>query len=163
MYELSKVPTKQMKVRAGNKETLYDEDGNEAGSKDFYKYVEYDPASYTKVFHDNVREFYPLKESSFKVFFYMTKLLKPHKLEFTFYRDECAKEVGISETTIYRALAELIQYDFIAKTKRDEKFFINPTLWFNGDRVRFIKEFRPIMKKRGNKDVQLEGQQKLPV
>jgi len=123
MYELSKVHLKTKKVKLDN-ERLTDDDGQAIATKEIYKYQEYDPTSYTKVFHENIKEFYPLKDSSFKVFFYMTRMLKPNKIQVNFYRDECSKEIGLSEATIYRALAELVRYDFIARTTKDHLFFI---------------------------------------
>jgi len=142
MHDLSKVNLKTKKIRL-NGDRYVNDDGINLVTKDIYKIEEYDPTKYTKVFHENMKEFYPLKDSSFKVFLYMTKLLKPNKIEVTFYREECVEEVGISETTVYRALAQLVEHDFIARTRKDHLFYINPNLFFNGDRVRFIKEFRP--------------------
>lgn len=156
MIELSKTPLRTKKIKMKG-ERLTDDFGEAVGTKDIYKLQEYDPTSYTKVFHENVKEFYQLKDSSFKVFFYMTKILKPNQLKVTFYREECSESIGVSETTIYRALAELVKNDFIARTTKDHLFFINPNLFFNGDRVRFIKEFRP----KSRKNRQLKGQEEL--
>ena len=140
---LSNVPTGQMKKRIGRKQ-LFDEKGTPVKfEKSLYQIISYDKDSYTKVFQRNVKEFYNLKDSSFKVFFYITQALKPKKIVVNLYKDECCKEIGISTATFYRALVELIENDFIAKSTRDHIFFINPNLFFNGDRMAFIKIYQP--------------------
>lgn len=51
-----------------------------------------------------------------------------------------AKPVG--RTTFYRCVNEMISKGFIAPaTDSRDLFFINPNLFFNGDRVRLVKEY----------------------
>jgi|TARA_R110002020_G_C16308727_1_gene773648 hypothetical protein len=65
-----------------------------------------------------------------------------------------------SSATYYRALEELIKKGFIAPSTNPPLYFINPAIFFNGDRVRFVTEIR---RKRNTKREQLEeaGQQAL--
>lgn len=65
-----------------------------------------------------------------------------------------------SSATYYRAIEELIQKGFIAPSTRMGLFFINPAIFFNGDRVQFVSEIR---RKRQSKREALEaaGQQSL--
>lgn len=67
-----------------------------------------------------------------------------------------------SSATYYRAMEELIAKGFIAPTTNPPLFFINPAIFFNGDRIRFVTELR---RKRVSKQDQLEaqGQQALPL
>lgn len=68
------------------------------------------------------------------------------------------KEYGMkppSGATYYRAMEELIAKGFIAPSTKTGLFYINPAIFFNGDRVRFITEIR---KKRTSKREQLEAQ-----
>jgi len=67
-----------------------------------------------------------------------------------------------SSATYYRAMEELIEKGFIAPTTNPPLFFINPAIFFNGDRVRFVTEIR---RKKMTKQEQLEraGQQALPL
>ncbi|WP_108503577.1 hypothetical protein [Paracoccus indicus] len=77
---------------------------------------------------------------------------------------EAMEKTGIkppTTATYYRALDELIRKGFIAPSTQTPLFYINPAIFFNGDRVRFVTEIR---NKRTNKAETLEkrGQQALP-
>ena len=48
----------------------------------------------------------------------------------------------ISKASYYNAMRELIQKGFIAESTNPNLYWINPALFFNGDRVRFVKEYR---------------------
>lgn len=67
-----------------------------------------------------------------------------------------------SGATYYRAMEELISKGFIAPTTNPPLFFINPAIFFNGDRVRFVTEIR---RKKMTRQDQLEqaGQKALPL
>ena len=47
-----------------------------------------------------------------------------------------------SRATYKRALDEMIRKGFLAYSTRPGLFFINPAIFFNGDRVRFVEEVR---------------------
>lgn len=48
----------------------------------------------------------------------------------------------MSKPTFYRCLGEMIDKSFIAPTTDSrDLFYINPSLFFNGDRVRLVKEY----------------------
>lgn len=75
------------------------------------------------------------------------------------------KENGLkppSPASYYRAMEELISKGFIAPSTKPGLFFINPAIFFNGDRVKFVKEIR---KQKMTKLERLEdaGQQRLPL
>jgi len=53
-----------------------------------------------------------------------------------------AVEFKISKAAYYRGLDELVAKRFIAKSKTTALFFINPAIFFNGDRARFVREYR---------------------
>lgn len=65
-----------------------------------------------------------------------------------------------SSATYYRAMEELILKGFIAPSTKMPLYFINPAIFFNGDRVRFVTEIR---RKKMSRQEELEkrGQQKL--
>lgn len=67
-----------------------------------------------------------------------------------------------SSATYYRAMEELIEKGFVAPSTNPPLFFINPAIFFNGDRVRFVTE---IKRKKMTRQEQLEkqGQQALPL
>jgi len=58
-----------------------------------------------------------------------------------------------SAATYYRSIDELIAKGFIAPSTNTPLYYINPAIFFNGDRVRFVTEIR---RKRSTKREQLE-------
>ena len=52
------------------------------------------------------------------------------------------KDEPMSKASFHRAVRELIDKKFIAETMLGGLYFINPNLFFNGDRVRFMTEIR---------------------
>lgn len=67
-----------------------------------------------------------------------------------------------SSATYYRAMEELILKGFVAPSANPPLFYINPAIFFNGDRVRFVTEIR---KKKMSSQEKLEqaGQAALPL
>ena len=51
------------------------------------------------------------------------------------------RDVGMSEKTFQRGLKELLAKGFLAP-KSSSVFWVNPALFFKGDRVLFVKEYR---------------------
>lgn len=66
-----------------------------------------------------------------------------------------------ARTTYLTALAELVEKGFVAPSVDANLFFINPAIFFNGDRVRFVTEIR----RKRSKQEKLEdlGQQRLDI
>jgi len=67
-----------------------------------------------------------------------------------------------SSASYYRSMEELITKGFIAPSEDTPLYYINPAIFFNGDRMRFVTEIR---RKRMTKSEQLEsaGQKALPL
>jgi hypothetical protein len=66
-----------------------------------------------------------------------------------------------AKATFFSAMAELTEKGFVAPSVDTNLWFINPAIFFNGDRVKFVTELR---RKRASKSQELEaaGQQALP-
>lgn len=47
----------------------------------------------------------------------------------------------ISSASFYRAMKELVEKLFVAETIEPNWYFINPSLFFNGDRIEFLTQF----------------------
>lgn len=48
----------------------------------------------------------------------------------------------ISSASYYRAMKELVEKLFLAETEEPNLYFINPQLFFNGDRIEFLTQFQ---------------------
>lgn len=123
--------------------------GEVEGVQNFTKYVEVDNEQFSKLFLGNIQNFFDLGKTTIKVFCYIQTKLKPNSDQFIFYLDECKEYTKLSSASVYKGLAELLKNEFIARGKKDIVYYINPMIFFNGDRVVFAKAIR---KKKGIKE-----------
>lgn len=128
----------------------YDENTGEIlGHTQFIRQIEVDEEQFAKVYLSNFSAFFDLNTQAIKVFGYILTQLIPNKDEFFFDRDECIQYTGYkSDTSIFQGLSSLLSSEIIARGKFDNKYFINPMITFNGNRVTFAKTY---VKKQKNK------------
>ncbi len=65
-------------------------------------------------------------------------------------------DLKISRASFQRAMKEMLAKGFIAESENQNFYWINPHLFFNGDRMVFINEYRKDQKKSKPKAEQLE-------
>lgn len=118
-----------------------DNDGEILGHTTFIRQIEVDEQQFTKFYLSNFSSFFDVSNSSMRVFGYILKQLKPKNDKFYFMIEDCIEETNYSKPTIYKALAELIAMEIIARGPHDIIYFINPMVVFNGDRVTFAKTY----------------------
>lgn len=119
-----------------------DKDNNILGHTSFIRQIEVDEEQFTKVYLSNFSAFFDLKPQAIKVFGYIMTQLIPNKDEFLFDREECMEYTGYkSDKSIFIGLANLLQNSIIARGNKDYKYFINPMVAFNGDRITFAKTY----------------------
>lgn len=102
-----------------------------------------DKHTYTKMFGGMIKELFNLSPRGVKVFGYITTITKPNKdvvmfdmeeaLEYTLYK---------KEQSVLHGLEELLNHGIIARTKKHYKYFINPNLFFNGNRLTLIRQYQ---------------------
>lgn len=114
-----------------------------------------DTEQFVKIFTQNLRVFFDLTSPTMKLLQVLlaqvqrtpnsdrVMLSMPIMLD---YFTETAQP-SLSKASFHRAVKELLVKEFIAATALPGLFFINPNLFFNGDRVRFVNE---VKRKRGN-------------
>jgi hypothetical protein len=111
---------------------------------------ERDDAEFVKVFAAGVAASYELTKTAQRVFQVvldqyqrtpMSRGFADHVNLFWFDDGIDGRSVDMSEYTFKRGLRELIDKAFIAP-KDSASFWTNPALFFKGDRVMFIKEYR---------------------
>lgn len=109
----------------------------------FIKETIVDSSHFIKVYADNLKPYFQLNSSSIKVLMYLFNSLKVNNDRIIFDMDECKQYTKIkSNNTIFYSLAKLCQTEFIARTKHPNIYFINPLIFFNGDRVAFIQAYK---------------------
>lgn len=128
-----------------------------------------DEEKFVKLYTDELRHFFNLKPSTQRVLqVVLVELQKrkdkdsiyldyKHSMEyFTKEKNADDKKTSMSRATFHNCVKELIENDFIAESTYQNQYFINPRLFYNGSRLRLVREFR--VKK--NKE---EQQQELPL
>lgn len=135
---------------------VVDENGEVTGHTQFLQLVEVDEQKFAKVYLSQFEAFWELTKPAIRVFGYIMQVVKPNSDRFIFKIDEAKKYADYkNDSSIFSGLACLIEQGIIARTKYDFEYFINPLIFFNGDRVTFAKMF---IKK---KEEQIEGKKQV--
>jgi hypothetical protein len=108
-----------------------------------------DKDEFVKLYTKNIKAIFDLKPTTQKVLQYLMQELQKTPNADAIYlawlgADEYFSEVEIkvSRASFHRAMNELLNKKFIAESKMSNMYWFNPHLFFNGDRMTFINEFR---------------------
>ena len=109
-----------------------------------------DNEQFVKIFTSNLKQFFNLKPTTYRMVQVLLHQLGRARDRDTVYLNVSVAEQyfistdqnPISKASYYNAMRELIQKGFIAESTNPNLYWINPALFFNGDRVRFVKEYR---------------------
>lgn len=145
------ITTKRRYVRSGRADELMSTSTGELTAiSTIHMVEEKDDAEFVKVFAAGVAAGYDLTKTAQRVFQVvldqyqrtpMTRGFADHVNLFWFDDGIDGRSVGMSEYTFKRGLRELIDKSFL-HPKDSASFWTNPALFFKGDRVMFIKEYR---------------------
>lgn len=114
--------------------------GEVHGSTVFAINEKVDKEEFTKIYRKGLAGMFGLSRAGIKVFAFIATIVKPNKDMIYFEIKDCKKFTGYkSHQPINTGLSELIESKFIARTDAPYRYFINPTMFFNGSRVAFIK------------------------
>ena len=117
-------------------------EGELVGHTSFIQQIEVDEQQFTKIYLSQFSAFFELNSQSIKVFGYIMTKLMPKQDFFIFDLEECLEYTGYkSGQSVYNGLSGLIGSSIIARGKKDYLYFINPMVFFNGDRVTFAKTY----------------------
>ncbi len=116
--------------------------GEVIGHTNFVRYVELDEEKFAKIYLSQFTAFWDLTKTAIRVFGYVINNLIPNKdvvyidiqevMQVTKYKEE---------KSVYKGLAELVNAGMIARSKNHMKYFINPMIFFNGDRVTYATTY----------------------
>ena len=116
--------------------------GELLGHTQFIRQIEVDEEQFAKLYLSNFSSFFKLKPASIKVFGYILNNLLPNKDFFYFNREDCMIYTGYkSDVSVFKGLAELVGSEIIARGKTDYIYYINPLVFFNGNRISFTKTY----------------------
>ena len=105
-----------------------------------------DAEHFVNIFVNEIHAIFDLGKAAQKVFAYMLARIKYYDL-LHFDIENCLIETGYkSRPPIFSAIGELLEKQFIAKTKNQFVYWINPKLFYKGDRLVVIREYRKTKK-----------------
>lgn len=119
--------------------TIISRDGESVGESRFFRYKKYDPEQFAKIFVSRVSAMWDMPKPASRVFSYVLSMLPKDKD--TIYMDiNGAKKFTKygNDTSVWNGIKWLMENDFLAKSDRTNIYFINPTIFFNGDRAAFV-------------------------
>ena len=151
LVEAQQVRVKRRVVRTGKSEELVSgATGEVRAVSAIHQVEERDDAEFVKVFAAGVAAAFELNRTTYRVFQAvlqeyertpMTRGFADTVELFWFGGGLSGRDVGMSEKTFQRGLKELLAKGFLAP-KSSSVFWVNPALFFKGDRVLFVKEYR---------------------
>jgi hypothetical protein len=169
LIEPAEITVKKKFVRSGlaAKTLVNAETGEVEAASVIHQVEEKDDEHFVKVFAAGVAASYELNRTSSRVFQAVL-----HEYEKTplsggfvdsvylawFGEGLSGKTIDMSEKTFQRGLKTLIEKGFLAP-KSPNQFWVNPALFFKGDRVMFIKEYRRREKQNTAEDKKLTTKQ----
>ena len=130
------------KVMIGNQEQLYDADGNPVPMKKAILQQEIvDKQRFVKVYVDQMQLMFELPKYAATLFYYIVQNIEKSTDEIYIFPKDVIAACGWKNTVqLDKALIILCRRGFLAKSYRTYWWYINPTIFFNGDRVTFIRQ-----------------------
>lgn len=119
------------------------ETGEVEGTQVLAIFEKVDREQFTKIYRKGLMAMYDLSKAGIRVFSYIASMAKPNRDTVIFDIDDCKEFTGYkTHPPINTGLSELVESGFIARTKKHYMYFINPTMFFNGNRYVFMKAYQ---------------------
>lgn len=146
------VPVKKSRVRSGLAEkTLVDgESGELVAASVIHQIKDTDADEFVKVFASGIAAAYELSRAGQRVFQAVLGEYEKAPMSGGFVDSVylawfdgglSGRDIGMSDRTFSRGLRELLEKSFLAP-REPNVFWVNPALFFKGDRVLFVKEYK---------------------
>lgn len=137
------------KLTVGRADTLVNQETGEILATEISVIRQVDRTEFVKLFSEGVKRFFELSPSGAKLLAYVLKVVQEVPgtdritLHFMDYMERFpGDQTGMKKTTFYRGFTELLSKGFIAQSVVPNLYYINPKLFFNGDRAKFVTEYR---------------------
>lgn len=131
------------------------------------KMISADREGFVKLYTAQIDAFFELSYAGRTVVKYLIWLHQQeanHHLFLLHLEQAHAAGFEISKTTWYNGITDLIAKKIIAASTITNMFFLNPAVFFNGDRTRLVVEVRKIRKKEDHMaELEARGQQRLEI
>jgi hypothetical protein len=125
------------------------EEGESVQHSGVHIVTEVDKEEFIKLYTKNMRVFFDLKPTTQRVLQVLLEAVQKapnadciylHWFNVEEYME--ANGTSLSKASFHNAMKELLAKKFIAESVEPHKFWINPHLFFNGDRMSFVREYR---------------------
>ena len=151
LMEPREIQVKRRYVKTGRAEQLVNTSTGEiVGVSAHHQIEERDDAEFVKVFAAGIRAIYELSRTAGRVFQVVMDQYQQEPMSRGF-ADSLylawfdgglsGADIGMSESTFNRGLRELVDKGFLYP-RSPSVYWVNPSMFFKGDRVMFIKEYR---------------------
>lgn len=173
LVDTGEIDLKRRRVRTGLRQDLIDPStGAITGAATIHTIEEKDDEEFVKVFAAGVKAIYDLSRTAARVFQAVLEVYQAEPMNggfadsvyLAFFDGGLAgKDIGMSDDTFSRGLKELLSKGFLAP-RQPNLFWVNPSLFFKGNRVIFLREYR--RKKKSSDEIErdrleAEGQGRL--
>jgi hypothetical protein len=116
--------------------------GEIQGYSTFMQLIEVDEDKFAKLYLSQFAAFWDLDKSAIRVFGYILNVLLPNKDFVYIDLNEALEYTGYTtKKPIFAGLGQLIGQGIIARSSSPMKYFINPLMFFNGNRVTFARTY----------------------
>jgi hypothetical protein len=134
--------TKTLLFGQKNPDLIVDNEGSVKGHSLFARKMTVDKAKFMKIFMTGLSNWFDLSKAGIKMFAYVANQVEPNRDTFMFDLENCKKFTGYAgKNSIFSGLAELVDNHFIARGPNPFVYYINPTIFFNGDRLTFVEQY----------------------
>jgi len=175
LMEPQSLRVKKRWVKTGKAEQLMNmSTGEITGVSAHHQVEEKDDAEFVKVFAAGIKGIYDLTKTASRVFQVVLDQYQKEPMSKGF-ADSIylawfdgglsGQAIGMSESTFNRGLRELVDKSFLYP-RSPSVFWVNPSMFFKGDRVLFVKEYRRRKSSQDELDraeLESKGQQRLDV
>jgi hypothetical protein len=151
LLEPNEIVVKRRRVATGVRRDLIDaQTGEVTHAATVHTIEEKDDAEFVKVFAAGVQAIYELTKTGHKAFQAILEVYQAEPMSGGFSDSVylswfgnglSGRDLAMSEKTFQRGLKELLSKGFLAP-RSENLFWVNPSLFFKGDRVAFIREYR---------------------
>lgn len=124
-------------------------EGEKITQSAIHQIKEVDEEEFIKLYTKNIKAFFDIKPSTQKVLMAILEALQKapnaDSILLPWFRVEeysLKNDLKISHVSFHRAMNELLEKGFIAEAEEPNKYWINPHLFFNGNRMIFVHEYR---------------------
>lgn len=143
------VKTKKEFVQ-GNKSitnSIVSNDGEVKGETALIRFKKVDTEQFTKIYSAKIKNFFNMPTCANLVFEYILNSLGKDQDQIYLYDNDIVQYTKQSSRSCLRGTQWLLENSILARTVRPYWFFINPALFFNGDRMALIEIYEKEDKK----------------